>query len=487
MKIINIITASALAALSIAVTSLWFLSFFAIALFFYGLWFQIDSKKYAIFSGLLFGFSTIGASIWWVWDAIPITWIDIGSPVTQWLIVFITWSFTSIALSVSPAIYSFLIWKFRTNLFIPVISVLAWPLQEIGREWVFYFVTLGKQSLFGAHFSITALGYVLAENNYFLQFADTFGIYGLSFVLALIGSVIALFIYGLVRKKYNSFLIALIISLVILSIPIWNKNLKTNSGTLSFALLTADIPISPDEKSSLVYKEMLEEIASSKNIPDVVVFPEGSGLSSIFPDKTTRENWLKNLFGKKEVLVVSSNYTIDRNRKTHSLIYYDSSARGNIAIYEKMFLMGQGEYVPYISAPLFKILRNKNVDEHLNNLGANLEKGSEVRAVPYKNAVIGSLLCSEILSPQLYRDLVKKQNANILINLSHTSWFNGSESLFRKMKQMAKVHAVQNRTYFIQTSNGLPSFVLDHQGEIILETNRGETKVVYIDIPIPKK
>ena len=115
-----------------------------------------------------------------------------------------------------------------------------------------------------------------------------------------------------------------------------------------------------------------------------------------------------------------------------------------------------------------------------------MERGTKVKAVPYKNAVIGSLLCSEILSPQLYRDLVKNQDANILINLSHTSWFNGSKSLFNKMKQMAKVHAVQNRTYFIQTSNGLPSFVLDYNGKTVMETNQGETKIIYIDIPIVK-
>lgn len=488
IKTVNILAASVLAALSIAIQSLWFLSFFAIALFFYGLWFQIDDKKHAIFSGLLFGFSTIGASIWWVWDAIPITWIDVGSPITQWLLVFISWILVSIVLSVAPAAFSFFIWKFRNNLFIPAISILAWPLQEIGREWVFYIFTIGKQSLFGAHFSITAIGYTLAENNYLLQFADTVGIYGLDFIVALLGSVIALIAYSLLHKgKYIHTLSTVFIMLVILSIPIWNKVSYTSNDVMKFALLTADISINSDENSVLVYKKMLEEIAASENIPDVVVFPEGSGLSAIFPNKNVREEWLKNLFGDKEVLVISSNYTLDRNNKTHSLIYYDSSTRGNIAIYEKMFLMGQGEYVPYISAPLFKILKNKTVDEHLSTLGKNIEKGSEVKAVPYKNAIIGSLLCSEILSPQLYRDLVTKQGANILVNLSHTSWFNGSNSLFRKMQQMSKVHAVQNRTYFIQTSNGLPSFVLDSQGKIVLETNRGETKVVNIDIPILKK
>ena len=62
-----------------------------------------------------------------------------------------------------------------------------------------------------------------------------------------------------------------------------------------------------------------------------------------------------------------------------------------------MFLMGQGEYVPYISAPIYKILRNKSVDQHFSALGTSMERGTKVKAVPYKNAVIGSLLCFRYL------------------------------------------------------------------------------------------
>ena len=149
--------------------------------------------------------------------------------------------------------------------------------------------------------------------------------------------------------------------------------------------------------------------------------------------------------------------------------------------------MAQGEYSPYVSRVIFKILNNKTINDHMENLGGALVRGSHPVAVPYHGFVFGGLLCSEILSPHLYRDLVTKYDANILVNLSHTAWFGPSHTLFVKEKQMARVHAVQNRTYFIQTSNGFPSFVLNPSGESIAETKEGETTVFTVDIPIPSQ
>lgn len=486
MKYLNIIIASVFAGLSVAVPTLWFLSLLAVALFFYGLLFQIERKKHAILSGLMFGISTTMASIWWLWDALPLTWIAVGAP-TQMIMVFMTISFVSITLAISPAIYALFIWKFRNNLLIEAVLIVTWPIQEIGREWIFTFVTLGKQSLLGAHFSITSIGYTLAENNYLLQLADTVGIYGLEFIIALIGLVISLLTYSLIKRdKYIQTSVVLIILFVVLSSPLFRQNTKYSDSALNFSLIATDIPLDSEIDASLIYKKILEEISKNETTPDIIVLPEGKGLSAIYPNKVEREEWLNNLF-EEEVLVISSNYTVDRNNKRHSIIYYDSSTRGNIATYDKMFLMGQGEYAPYVSAPLFKILQNKNINNYLNNMGLNLERGKDVVAVPYKSSIIGGLLCSEILSNQLYRELVTEHDANILINLSHTSWFNGSEKLFVKMLQMAKVHAVQNRTYFIQTSNGLQTFVVNQNGKVITKTKQGETEVININIPIITK
>ena len=250
-------------------------------------------------------------------------------------------------------------------------------------------------------------------------------------------------------------------------------------------MIATSFPVGAEKDVIATHKELLEEIAANDSVTDVIVFPEGSGLPHMFPDAQARATTLTELFGETEVLIVSSGYTTaDTSGTTHSLLYYDSTTNGRIATYEKMYLMAQGEYAPYVSVPLFKLFNDENIDAHFSSLGATLARGTEVVSVPYKGVVLGGLLCSEILSPHLYRTLVNEHDANILINLSHTSWFNDSEVLFSKVLQMAKVHAVQNRTHFIQASNGFPSFVINPVGEVVVMTPRGQTSVVYVDIPV---
>lgn len=485
MRLLFFVGVSALAGLSVAMPTLWFFSLVALALFFYGLLFLSRQAGEALLSGFLFGFATVGAGIWWVWDALPLLWIDIDSLVVQWSVVGISWVFVALTLALSSAIYAWCVWKIREHPLLPLFIVLGWVLQEAGRQWIFYVATLGEQALYGAHFSISALGYTLAENAYLLQLAQTGGIYGLSFTAALIAiSGVLLFQTLRHKKKYLRTGVVVSVMLVVLSVPLWRTYTYPNDHTMHVAIISTSIPITENERVAPLYISLLEELAGSETVPDVIIFPEGNGLVEMYPDATRREESLKELFGTKEVLIISSDYTTGNDEKKRSVLYYDSTTRGTIAIHEKMFLMAQGEYAPYVSAPLFKMLNNKTVNDHMQGLGMSLINGTRPTAVPYNGAVFGGLLCSEVLSPQLYRDLVRKYDANVLVNLSHTSWFNESETLFRKMQQMAKVHAVQHRLYFLQAANGSPSFVLNPEGAIVNTTAMGETGVLRVAIPV---
>ncbi|PCI90270.1 hypothetical protein COB18_00735 [Candidatus Kaiserbacteria bacterium] len=489
MTILYPLVSGLLGGLAIALPSVWFLSFIALGIFFYGLWFKINTGKKAFWSGAFFGFATTGASIWWLWDALPLAWTSINNSLLEWFVVLIIWTFVSTTISIAPALFALALWKIRKITFwLPILASFGWVVQEMVRGWLFYIATLGKQSLFGSHFSISDMGYTLAESHYLLQLAENVGIYGLSFTVALVASTLALVTYSLLHKKiYVQSLIFISITIFILSIPAWHTYTFTSDKTIRFSLIATYIPVPYKVSPEVIYKEKLEEIARSGISPDVIVLPEGNGLVKIYPDKKVLENELQKLFKDKEVLIISSSYTPDRTGEMHSLLYYYSTTRGIIATYEKMFLMAQGEYAPYVPTFLLRILNNKVVNDHFNSVGGTLVRGSGVVSVPYKDVTIGSLLCSEILSPSLYRDLVTKQNANILVNLSHTSWFGGSKTLFAKVQQMAKVHAVQNRTYFVQASNGFPSFVLSPTGEVVITTELEESTIITIDIPIQSK
>ncbi len=487
MRNFSVILISLAAGAAVALPEVWFLAVPALAALLYILCFHTQSAKHALATGMLFGIATTGAGIWFLWDTLPLTWVPLESPVLQWLSVFVTWGHVALTLACATAVYAWFVWRARTRVFLPLFVIVGWVAQEIAKEWIYYIVTLGDPSLPGAHFSITALGYTLAEHGYLLQLADTFGIYGLNTVVIAGAATICFVSHSVVQKKaYARAVLLTLLFSTLVSVPLWNTDTHHRTDTtLRIALIGTSFPVGAEDTVIATHKKLLRDIAESGNPVDVIVFPEGSGLAHMFPDASERRATLTQLFGDTEVLIISSGYTPpDVSGATHSLLYYDSTTNGRLAVYEKMYLMAHGEYAPYISLPLFAIFNDDDIDAHFRSLGATLARGTHVVSVPYKGAVFGGLLCSEILSPTLYRTLVQEHGATVLINLSHTSWFNDSEVLFSKVLQMAKVHAVQHRKYFIQTSNGFPSFVLNPYGEIVNMTHRGQTSVLYVDIPI---
>jgi len=96
---------------------------------------------------------------------------------------------------------------------------------------------------------------------------------------------------------------------------------------------------------------------------------------------------------------------------------------------------------------------------------------------------IAGLLCSDIVSPYLYRKFVQEQKPDLLINLANHFWFHGSRTLHSKTLQMARVHAVQNRLPMIVANNVAPSFALDPAGRVIAQSSWGARGVLYVELP----
>lgn len=470
------IIAGAGAGLSITISSLWFLAPLSLGLFFYTLLFKTKEKFTAIQNGIIFGLATGGAGVWWFWHALPVGWIAPTSTFTQFGAVFITWFLVTVALAVPTVIFSYIIWKLRKHNLIAIFLIFGWTLQEFGREISFAILTAAPESIIAPHFSPANIGYTLANNNYLLQLAEGGGIYNLAIVVALMATLLAFIAHSTTQKKTNVLIVLLII---ILLIPHLTKGSENVTGEImSFSLISTDIPTSSGIDISIVYRRTLEEISTREVYPDVIILPEGNGITKMTDDS---KEMLQELFGENDVLVISSDYVKDKNNEQYSRLSYDSSSQGNIENYEKIFLMPQGEYIPRIISLIFPILHNDYVNRYIKNL--SLKKGSGVKSVEYNGLKIGGLLCSESISPRLYRKMVKEQDVNVLVNLARTSWFHNSKMLHNKTVEIAKVHAVQNRSYYLQATNGSPSFVINSNGELVAQTKWSKTSILDIDIP----
>lgn len=473
------ILASIGASLSITTSSLWFLAPISLGLFFYVLLFKTSKRSTSIINGIIFGLATGGAGIWWFWHALPVDWIAPTSVFTQFAAVFITWLLVTLALAVPTVIFSYIIWRLREHNFIALFLIFGWTLQEFGRELSFAILTVAQESSFAPHFSPANIGYTLANNNYLLQLAEGGGVYNLSIVVGLIATIIAFVAHSTTQKKSK---VLIVVLLVILLIPSFARETE-KTKMISFTILSSNIPTSSGIDTSIIYRRKIEEIAKREVYPDVIILPEGGGLTTMRPEGDQKE-MLQELFGEHDVLIISSDYIKNERGGKYSKLSYDSNIYGKLGEYKKIFLMPQGEYTPRIISLTFPILQNGYVNRYIKSL--SLMKGSELKSVEHKGVQIGGLLCSESLSPRLYRKLVKEHGADILVNLSRTSWFHGSQMLHNKTIEIAKVHSVQNRAYYLQATNGAPSFVINSNGELIAETKWDKMDMIDIDIPVEK-
>jgi len=252
-------------------------------------------------------------------------------------------------------------------------------------------------------------------------------------------------------------------------LPLGAAKVPAGGKPMTFALITADTSINDTTDKTNLYAQILDDMGHKGEHPDVIVYPEGNGLDESLRDQTARKAALQKLFGTTELLVVSSN-SIHQGALQHETLFYESSTRGTLGSYNKIFLMPQGEYTPLLVGAIYGILQSDEVTKYLKNISNIIVRGNTLSAVPYKGTTLAGLLCSESLSPQLYHSLATTYHARVLLNLSNATWFRDSRVLYEREKQFAKVHAVQDRVFFLQASNGAPSFAVDPSGTLVSQS-----------------
>jgi len=474
--------ASVCAILAISFPPFWFLAPIALGLFFVDIW-TARSLKDALVHGFVFGFTSGGAGIWWFWDTLPLDWMGLASAFNGWYLTFACWTSVSFvfALAVVPA--AWLLWSLRDHQLRALATIPIWVCAEILRMWNFSILTYADRSLLGPHFSSASLGYPLAENHHLLQLAAGGGINFLNAVVALIGTVVALFI---LRDKRSSLSFKILIAalVLLLLIPFMGGSSDRTGESFDAVLISTHIPVGTrDKPDGKMYLSLLEDASKKYPSASLFVLPEETRLQGIFDSTEQHTANLAPIFGKKDVRIVSSRHKPVGRGYQASLIYENGTGE-TLGSYPKMFLMPAGEYMPYFLTAAFSLLPDSSVDKWMSSLPKNNEaRQIGMASHPFKGHVLGGLICSDFLSPHLYRKLVVEQDVDLLINIANPAWFHNSRLLHDKTIQISKVHAVQNRAYFLQSSNGAPAFAINDSGRIIAETDWGTSGMLLVHVP----
>jgi len=472
--------------LSFLVPILWFLGLFGLIPLFLFIYHKETTFKKSILGGYVFGIIFIGSVLIWIFNTYPLDWAGVTNETISIVVVIFLWFLISTIFSLFITLWSVSFYKLKqSNLIDILLAPSLWILFEYARAFFTSILWSGKSSLIGAHWTLGFLGYIFSENEYLLSFASIGGVYLVSFIIVLIN--ISLFWILFKSKKqlggkilWGTFLIALVF---ILGIFVYFTNKTPENKNLNVAIITGDMKSSfkttPQEidKNTTTIGNLIRKIPKENEAIDVVILPEDTRF--LFYLLQNNEGlFLNQIFYKKEILLIDSGRTKDEYGNEYSTIGYYNTKSG-ITFYDKTLLVPGGEYMPDIVSFFLKIFNKED-------FVASFKKQREVargNSNPPINGVVGdttvgALFCSEIYSQDLYQDLTRN-NTDVLVNVASNSFAHGSKNLYAQTVKIAKMRAVENNRYFIQSSNAVSSFVIDNRGKMIYESPYGQWGITY--------
>ena len=476
--------AGVLATGAISYPSAWFLAPFSVGLFFYVLW-QARSLTGAAFYSFIYGGITGGAGIWWFWDTLPLDWLNLSHGPNEWYFVFASWAPVTFAFALATAFFALPIWLLRHSPYKALAAALVWVLVEESRMWSFSLLTFAERSLYGPHFSAPSLGYALAENSYLLQIAQGGGIYFLNFTVALMGALLATLLWWCTHQRHSLRMLEwapfAVLAIILLS-PLIHTKVAPRGESIDAVLVATYIPVGWADVPPTEYQRLITKVVETYPKAMLIVLPEEKRLEPTFPSADEKHAFLQSVFNNRDVLIVSGIHEPGVDRGYDATLTYETGKSEVLGSYTKRFLMPGGEYMPTIMGFGFSLRPDSGLGKYVNSLPQKIRPRGDLPAASFKGHQVGGLICSDFLSPHLYRELAIKQQADILINIANPAWFHGSRILFDKTVAVAKVHAVQNRAYYLQSTNGGPAFAINPEGVIIGMTDWNAEGIIQVHV-----
>jgi apolipoprotein N-acyltransferase len=222
------------------------------------------------------------------------------------------------------------------------------------------------------------------------------------------------------------------------------------------------------------YESLTEEAGKSK--PQLIVWPEASTPGFILNDHSllrrvgsmTRRFNAYLLIGSAEYPKFFKPFGERKLSRGNTALFFSTEGK-ILGQYLKIRLVPFGEYIPYdeiIPWPDFIVQGRKRSFDIA---------GSEATLFRMDEVEFGTLICWEVLFPDLTRNQVNK-GANFVVNLTNEAWF-GKITFPYQMLSSCIFRAVENRVNLIRCANTGISCFIDPYGRVIGRVTNGEEDI----------
>lgn len=141
--------------------------------------------------------------------------------------------------------------------------------------------------------------------------------------------------------------------------------------------------------------------------------------------------------------------------------------------YDKQFLLAFGEYLPWGD-------RLPILYEWSPNSG-RFTPGTRNEPLPIAGHEAAVFICYEDLAPSFVNGLMQSGRPELLVNLTNDAWFGDTTEPWIH-HALAKLRAIEQRRYFVRSTNSGVSAVVDPVGRVVAQTKTFEVATLHAEI-----
>jgi apolipoprotein N-acyltransferase len=344
---------------------------------------------------------------------------------------------------------SFLLFSILKGLHLAVFSWLAGPLMT--RAYALPAVAALWTGLERTHgtfgFAWLALGNAGITMSVPLRLAPFVGVYGVSFVFAMLAGALACVLLGYSRIR----LIPLLVLPLLWLLPAIPENIPARDEAL---LIQPNIDPTTEWTGIVQQKteEQLTLISDALPAP-LIIWPELPAPFYYYSDPAFRAAATEIAKHHGYFLFGTVAYTAQNQPLNSALLLGPNGTE--VGRYDKINLVPFGEFVPSLFSFVNRITQE----------AGDFAPGHDIKVLPAAGHRLGVFICYESAFPDLVRQFTKK-GADVLVNLSNDAYFGRSEAREQHLL-LVRMRAVENRRFIVRATNDGISAAIDPSGRVV--------------------
>jgi apolipoprotein N-acyltransferase len=325
-----------------------------------------------------------------------------------------------------------------------------WAIPAVAALWVAVEVTHGSLG-----FAWLALGNAGIDMGIPLRLAPLTGVYGLSFVFAMMSAALAVAILG--RPRRELLWMALLPPLILLpALP------PAERGRDTALLVQPDISETEEwtqesvdaMQRRLVANSLRDTLAQTSEPPGIIVWPEVPAPLYYYEDERFR-NYADTLARAAHAYLLMGIVAHAPDGPPLNSAVLVSPEGTLVGRYDKVNLVPFGEFVPW---PFGALTRKISTE------AGDFEPGKRVVVLPAGNHRIGTFICYESVFPNFVRKFVDG-GAEVLFNISNDGWF-GKSAARQQHLNIVRMRAAENRRWILRSTNDGITATIDSAGRL---------------------